>query len=85
MGLLFWIEKAVKLSIGLAITLVFLQAIASWEGESKGFFLFTGRLDDAIVVIIIAGIATFLIEKLWKWEIHDVLKPQRRRPLWTRR
>lgn len=80
-----WLEKAVKLAIGFGATIFFVYIFKLWTADSQKFFLFTGRLDDLIVVLLVGFGATFILEKLWKWEVREVMKPERRQKKWIRR
>lgn len=85
MSLLFWLEKAVKLAIGFLIAVFFLVLFKVWGQENQGYFLFVGDYGSVIVIVLVTFVVTFIIEALWKWEVREVLKPERRRPRWTRR
>ncbi len=67
---LFWLEKFVLVALAFAAAFYFVVLFKAWAQEKQGYFLFVGDLESAALVIMIGVGATFLIEKLLKWEVR---------------
>lgn len=76
---LYWIEKAIYLSIGFLAVIFILGFLKIWSLEKNNYFLFVGDLESLITIALIVTGATLVLEKLWKWEIRQIFKPRRRR------
>jgi hypothetical protein len=85
MQLLILIEKAVKLTLGFLISIFFILLFKLWVQKEQGYLFFVGDYGTIIIIFLITFGITFIIETLWKWEVREVLKPERRRPRWIRR
>ncbi len=81
-NLLYWTEKALYLLIGGIVVLFVLSFLKIWGMEQNNYFLFVGDFESVLVILIIVTVATFVLEKLWKWEVRQIFKPhpERRRP-----
>ncbi|MFH1391469.1 MAG: hypothetical protein ABIH20_04125 [Candidatus Diapherotrites archaeon] len=75
----YWIEKILYLSIGLLVVVLLLGWLKIWSMDLNNYFLFVGDFESVLVLIVIVTGITFVLEKLWKWEIHQIFKPKRRR------
>tara|TARA_Y100000310_G_scaffold344081_1_gene455009 strand:- start:944 stop:1189 length:246 start_codon:yes stop_codon:yes gene_type:complete len=77
--LLYWIEKILYVAIGLVVVVLLLSWLKIWSYDLNRYFLFVNDFESVLVLgIVVMGI-TFIMEKLWKWEIHQIFKPKRRR------
>ena len=77
--IVYWVEKALFLGIGIGVVLFVLGSLKIWGAELNQYFMFTGDLESVIVITIIVTGATIIMEKLWKWEVHQIFKPKRGR------
>ncbi|HZX20712.1 MAG TPA: hypothetical protein VFF13_06920 [archaeon] len=79
----YWVEKAAYLIIGFTVTLLVLGFFKVWSFEKNNYFLFVGDYESVLVIAIVGFGATFILEKLWKWEVREIFNPksinQRRR------
>ncbi len=79
MAIAYWVEKIIYLSVGLVATVFFLTIFKVWGSEQQSYFFFIGDYQSLIVVIAVTMIVGFILEKLWKWEVHSIFKPRQRR------
>jgi len=73
----YWIEKVLYLAIGLIIAISLLSWLKIWSYDMNRYFLFVEDWESVIVLLIIVTGITFILEKLWKWEVHQIFKPKR--------
>ena len=66
----YWIEKFALVASAFAAAFFFVILFKKWAQDQQGYFLFVGDIESAALVIIIGLAATFVIEKLLKWEIR---------------
>ena len=76
---IYWIEKTIYLAIGFIIVIVILGDLKIWSFDQNRYFFFVGDIESLIVIAIIVTGSTLVLEKLWKWEIHQIFNPRRRR------
>ena len=77
--IIYWAEKAIYLGVGIGVVLFVLGSLKIWGAEMNHYFMFTGDLESLIVIAVIVTGSTIVMEKLWKWEVHQIFKPKRRR------
>ena len=78
----YWVEKAIYLAIGFAVTILILGFFKVWALDKNNYFLFVGDFESILVIALIGFAITFILEKLWKWEVREIFShkdPYRRR------
>ncbi|MCR4335399.1 MAG: hypothetical protein NUV57_02570 [archaeon] len=76
---IYWIEKGLYVSIGLIVVVLLLGWLKLWSMDLNRYFMFVGDFESVIVLAVIVTGITIVMEKLWKWEIHQIFKPKMRR------
>ena len=76
---LYWIEKAIYLTISFVAVILVLGFLKVWGLEQNTYFSFVGDIESLIVIAVVVTGATIVLEKLWKWEIHQIFKPRKSR------
>ena len=52
--------------------MLFLSIFKIWSFESNRYFLFVGDYGSAAIIMGVTFILGWVLEKLWKWEVHTL-------------
>lgn len=73
------LEKILFLTVSFIAIIGILSYFKIWSVEQNKYFLFIGDWESLIVIFVIVTGTTFIMEKLWKWEVRQVFHKKRRR------
>ncbi len=77
--LMYWGEKAAYVAIAFVAIIAFYALFKMWSEGKLNYFLFTGDFESAAIIFLVVFALGFLLKKLWKWEIHQIFRPHKRR------
>ncbi|MCR4368796.1 MAG: hypothetical protein NUV67_02720 [archaeon] len=73
--LVYWTEKSLFLIVGFLIVVYLLSVFKIWSSEQSRYFSFIGDWESVILLTVIVFVITFVMERLWKWEVREIFKP----------